>query len=214
LNAEKNLVKHAIAQGEIEEIIAHSRRGLELIDTHLNDTNEHEAFEEMLLLGLMSKGDYQAAEKELTVIVEKAEGAADKSKLLTSLGQLADAHYALGELEAARDEYQRALDLSVRLQEKVVEARILGRLAALAADEDELDKSNQFLLKGLKISESLNEQAIQGELHYLLALNYQELENQGKAAEHAQKSVESYLAAGAGSPGEKARTLLESLLSS
>jgi tetratricopeptide (TPR) repeat protein len=139
LNAEKNLVKHAIAEGKIEEIINHSRRGLELIDFHLNDADEREAFEEMLMLGLMSKGDYKTAEEELEIILERAEETADKPKLLTSLGQLADAHYALGKLEAARDEYQRALDLSVRLQEKVIEARILSRLAALSADQDDLE---------------------------------------------------------------------------
>lgn len=214
LNAEKNLVKHAIAEGKIEEIIAHSRRGLDLIDTHRNDVDEHEAFEEMLLLGLMSKGDYEEAEKELIIILAKAEETLDKPKLLTSYGQLADAHYALGKLEEAKQEYQRALDLSIRLQEKVIEARILGRLAALAADQDDLEKSSQFLLKGLEISEDLNEQELMGEQHYLLALNYKELEKPGKAKEHAHQSVESYLAAGAESPGEKARLLLESLLSS
>jgi len=211
LNAEKNLVKHAIAEGKIEEIIIHSRRGLVLINTYLNDADERKAFDEMLVLGLMSKGDYTAAEKEITRIVEIAEATGDKPRLLTSLGQLADAHYALGELVTADKEYQRALDLSVRLQEKSVETRILSRLAALSADQDDLEKSNQFLLKGLKISEGLNEQEIQGEQHYLLALNFKELENLEKAKEHARKSVETYLASGAENPGERARILLESL---
>ena len=53
-----------------------------------------------------------------------------------------------------------------------------------------------------------------GEQHYLLALNFQEMDDMNKALEHAQKSVEAYLASGAGSSGEKARALLDSLQSS
>lgn len=215
LNAEKNLVKHAIAEGKIEEIISHSRKGLDLIKTHLSDANdEREAFEEMLLLGLMSKRDYAAAEQEIIEIIKKAETVGNKPKLLTALGQIADAHYALGKIADAEEEYQRALDLSVRLQEKSIQARILGRLAAISADQDDLEKSNQFLFKGLEISNALKDQAILGEQHYLLALNYKELENLEQALEHAHKSVECYLASGSDSPGVKARALLESLLSS
>ena len=212
LNAEKNLVKHAIAMGEIEAVIVHSRQGLDLIDSHLSGASEREAFEEMLLLGLMSNNNYQEAKQELAQIIKLAEGAGDKDKLLKAVGQMADAHYALGDLDVAEKEYQRALNLSIRLQQKPIEARLLGRLAALAADVDDLEKSNQYLVDGLKLSQTLGEQELIGEQHYLLALNYQELGDLDKAKEHAQKAVEAYLASGAENPGLQARALLESLL--
>ena len=139
MNAEKNLVKHAIAEGKIEEIIAHSRKGLDLINSYLNDADEHEAFEDMLMLGLMSKGDYAVAKQELSEIISKAENAKDTTKLLKGVGQLADAHYALGDLEAAEKDYQSALELSKRLQSKQIEARILSRLGALFADLNDLE---------------------------------------------------------------------------
>ena len=150
LNAEKNLVKHAIAMGEIEAIITHSRQGLNLIDAHLSGASEREAFEDMLLLGLMSNNNYQEAKQELAQIIKLAEEAGDKDKLLKVVGQMADAHYALEDLAAAENEYQRALELAVRLQKKPFEARILSRLAALAADTDDLEKSSQYLIKKIK----------------------------------------------------------------
>lgn len=211
LNAEKNLLKHAIAMGKIEEIINHARQGLDLIDTHLSEAAEREAFEEMLILGLMSSGKYQLAKQELAQIITAAEETKDTSKLLKAVSQMADAYYALEDLAAAENEYQRALELAVRLQKKTFEARILSRLAALAADTDDLEKSSQYLIKGLKISEALNEPEIFGEQHYLLALNFQEMGELDKAKAHAQKSVEAYLASGAEHPSERARLLLESL---
>ena len=211
LSAEKNLVKHAIAMEEIEDIIVHSRQGLDLIDNHLSGASEREAFEDMLLLGLMSSNNYQEAKQELVQIIKSAEEAGDKDKLLKAVGQMADAHYALGDLEIAEKEYKRALELSVRRQEKPIEARLLGRLAALAADLDDLEKSNQYLANGLKLSGKLGEQELLGEQHYLLALNYQELGNLDKAKEHAQKAVEAYLASGAENPSLQASALLESL---
>ncbi len=211
LNAEKNLVKHAIAMGEIEAVITHSRQGLDLIDTHFKSASEREAFEEMLLVGLMSNSNYPQAKQELKIIIKTAEEAGDEQKLLKVVGQLADAHYALGDLEAAEREYQRALGLSKRLQDKPVEARILGRLAALAADEEDLEKSNHYLMDGLKLSANLNEPELIGEQYYLLALNNQELGDLEKAIEHARKSVEAYMATGLENPGIQARMLLESL---
>lgn len=211
LNAEKNLVKHAIAMGEIEQIVCHSRRGLELIDAHLQGTGERDAFEGMLLLGLMSSSQYQEAVGELTRIIQAAVENGNQQKALKAIGQLADAHYALDDLEAAEMEYNKALEISVKLQEKSVEARILGRLAALSADKDDLKKSNQYLKQGLKIAEELNEPEIIGELSYLLALNYQDQGKIDRAMVNAHRSIEAYLAAGVEIPGEKARSLLESL---
>ena len=211
LNANKNLVKHAIAMGEIEQVIHHSRQGLDLIDAHLSGAAEREAFEDMLVLGLMSNNNYQQAKQELAQIINTAEETKDTQKLLKAVSQMSDAHYALGELEAAEKEYKHALEISIRLQAKLSEARLLSRLAALSADVDDLEKSNQYLLKGLKINDVLNEQEIVGEQHYLLALNFQEMGELDKAKEHARKSVEAYLASEAEYLGEKARILLESL---
>jgi len=155
LNAEKNLVKHAIAMGKIEEVIIHSRKGLNLIDAYLCDGSEREVFEETLLLGLMSNSNYSEAKQELAQVIRSAEEAGDKVKILKYVGQMADANYALEDLEAAEREYLRALELSIRLQQKPIEARLLGRLAALAADLDDLEKSNQYLVDGRRISVNL-----------------------------------------------------------
>lgn len=212
LNAEKNLVKHAIAMGEIEAIITHSRQGLNIIDAHLSDASERNAFEEMLLLGLMSNNNYSKAKQELAQIIKSAEEAGDKLKILKAVSQMADANYALEDLEAAEREYLRALELSIRLQQKPIEVRLLGRLAALAADMDDLEKSNQYLFDGLKLSVNLSENELIGEQHYLLALNCQELGDLDKAKENAHRSVEAYMASGVEKPGLQARVLLESLL--
>ena len=211
LNAEKNLVKHAIAMGEIKQIVYHSRQGLELIDAHLQGIGERDAFEGMLLLGLMSSSQYQEARGELTRIIQTAVENGNQQKALKAIGQLADALYALDDLEAAEMEYNKALEISVKLQEKSVEARILGRLAALSADKDDLGKSNQYLKQGLKIAEDLNEPEIIGEQSYLLALNYQDQGKIDRAKVNAHRSIEAYLADGAEIPGEKARSLLGSL---
>ena len=73
LNAQKHLVKQSIAISDIDGIIKYAGDALQLLNSHIDNADEKAAFEDMLLLGLMSKGDYSEAKVELVRIVDQAE---------------------------------------------------------------------------------------------------------------------------------------------
>ncbi len=65
----------------------------------------------------------------------------DKDALLNLLTNLANTYY---DLDQALEQYEEAHNLNVRLQKRDVEARLLGRLAAVNADLGNIEQSNRY----------------------------------------------------------------------
>jgi tetratricopeptide (TPR) repeat protein len=120
----------------------------------------------------------------------------DKAGTAFAMGLLGTAQQQMGELEAARDTLEEALELHREVDDKSLLARILGHLAGVEEELGGFDHAETLLKESLSIFEEVgdtHEMAVQGQnLAYLLTL----AERIEEANELAGKLVGTILALG------------------
>jgi tetratricopeptide (TPR) repeat protein len=213
LNAQKHLSKQLIVMGDLQAVIEETRAAIELIDTQLPSAGERSVFEDMLLLAYMSSNAYPEAKKEILKALAKAKAYGDKYDQLKFTGMLADTHYALDETEQAVNSYQEAIELAVRLQEKPQEAKLLGRLAAVYADQGDLENSNSFANQAIELGKRHKLSHMLGEQYFILALNAKEAEELEQAAEYCKMSITEFQRSSADAQLQQVSELLNELTS-
>jgi tetratricopeptide (TPR) repeat protein len=113
--------------------------------------------------------------------------------------------------EQAFDAYSKALELSVRLQNWNVEARMLGRLGAVRAELGDFAAAIDYANQSLKKAKKAEDQRLVGEQYCMLALANRDLGNYAVAIEYGEKGLEVFNTATANPLKEKIRNLLEDL---
>lgn len=173
-NALQHLAKGSFIKGETEAAIQYARRALELLNALKSPTNQN-AIKDILITSLINEERFGEALDEIQKDLEKARLEKNKNRELILLGQLADTLFQMDDLRQSVNVYRLGLDLAVRLQKKLLEGRLAGRLGALYADLGEYEQSNQYIEKAIQLAESEKDLQTLAEQHFLRALNYQEM---------------------------------------
>ncbi len=128
--------------------------------------------------------------------------------LLTILITIAQAQYDSGENGQAIDDYTKALELAERYSEKGTEAKILGSLSAVLADEKRFDEVQKYTQRAIEIARELNDLKLLGDQQILLAFNYREQDDIQNAILYCEAAIKSYGEIHAAEMLEQANNLL------
>ena len=96
----------------------------------------------------------------------------DEESILSLLTSIGNNYYDLGQYDKARQAYEEAIEMAVRLQDWKAHARLLARLSALAADQGELKSSLEFAQQALKLAKKVGDHRLVGEQYMMLAFGY------------------------------------------
>jgi tetratricopeptide (TPR) repeat protein len=142
-----------------------------------------------------------------------AEQNQDQGWLLTLTIAAGTALYRSGEYPAAVEVYQQAINLARSSADKRSEARVLGYLSVVHADQDSLIESIKSAESALDLAREFNDSSLTAEQQMLLALNYRELDQVDKAIQYCQAAIASYKDIRSSEMVEKAEALLAELQS-
>ena len=123
------------------------------------------------------------------------------------------ARYRSGDYPAAVEAYHQAINLARSTADKRSEARILGYLSAVQADQESLVESIKSAENALELAREINDSGLTGEQQMLLAFNYRDVDQVDKAIQYCQAATASYKDIGGMEMVEKAETLLTELQS-
>jgi len=189
INLELELNPHSeLVLTYLENAIALSRQ--------LNDTREiknYRDYQIMILLRLNRQADAISA---IIGELEDEDQDGDIGRKINLYSNLGNAHYDLSELAKATEAYQNGLDTATEHEVPAAEARLLGKLGAVCADQGEFEQGKKYTGKALKLAETLNDVPLQAEQLSLLAMTYADLNQKDKAEELANKALELFKEAG------------------
>jgi tetratricopeptide (TPR) repeat protein len=131
--------------------------------------------------------------------------------LLTLESTSGTAHYRAGENAAAIEAYKRASKLAARTADKQSEARILGFLSAVQADQGLLDEAIKSAEHALELASGIHDHALAAESQMLLAFGYRDQDKADRAIQACQAAIASYKKIGNEKMVEKAESLLVEL---
>ncbi len=155
--------------------------------------------------------DYEQALKYFNQGRELATQNNNQEWLLTIEVSAGMASFQSGDYPAAHEAYTRALTLAGGFADRLSQARILGYLAAVRAEQEMLPESIEYARQSLDLALELEETALAGEQQMLLAFNYQDVHNMDLAVQYCQAAVASYQSIEAADMVERAQTLLAEL---
>lgn len=211
-NALQHLAKGSFAKEDHRSSIQFARQALDLLN-ELETPMDQTEIQDVLITSLMNEEIFNEAIAEIQTGLKKAKFAQDKNRELTLLGQLADAQFLSDDLDASLHSYQLALDLSVKLQKKLLEGRLSGRLGAIHADQEEIELSNKYIDRAINLAETEKDVQNLAEQCYLRALNYRQTGQDQQAIEFCNRSIEIFSKTGFSVQTQEARNLLKLLQS-
>ena len=162
------LVKSYAENDEPEKTYETAKEGFDLAKK-VDDKKAFNSFFNLLLiasshLGMME--DVLSLIDEAMEIAEKEEDADRKLTLFISRG---NTYFELDKLEEAKEAYLDGLEISIRLQDFELKTRILGRLGAIEADLNNLDKSIEYSKEALEVAKKVGNRRLIGEQFMMLA---------------------------------------------
>ncbi len=188
-NALQYLAKGKLAQGDSRSAVEYARRALDLMRT-LGAWGERGAMQDIFISSLVREGRFQEAVGEIQAELGQSPLAVDRERELVLLGQLVDVYYQQGDLAASASTGERALDLAVQFQRRLLEGRLAGRLGAIYADWGDLETSKQFIARAIELAESEQDLQTLAEQYYMLALNAQQSGQIQDAADAGRRSLQ------------------------
>lgn len=141
---------------------------------------------------LVEQGQVSEALAYLGEGQELAEKNQSREWLLTILVDAGAAYRGSGDLQAAVDKFKGALSIGTGIGDKPSIAKILRYLSAIEAERDRLTESIQYAERALEFAQESQNIELAGEQHMLLALNYRDLDQRGKAIQSCQAALASY----------------------
>ena len=190
-NALKYLVKANHELGRNKAVISFVQQAERVLDAK-DDLDTRLTLADMGIMALLRECRYQEAIDVAWVALDAVGEQGEKKVRLTFMGYLADAYYGNDSLDEAIKLYEQALVLSVRIQEKEIEARILGRLGALYGDMAQIEQSNNYIIQALTLSERFEDFHTVGEQYYILAMNSTQLGQKQQATDYCKKAIEHF----------------------
>ncbi|HEY62406.1 MAG TPA: tetratricopeptide repeat protein [Anaerolineae bacterium] len=209
-NALQYLTKGCFAKGDTALAIQYARRALELMN-ELETPADPSPIKDILITCLIKEERFSDALDEIKKELDNVRFEKNKERELVLLGQFADTFYQIGELDKSLDAYQLALNLSVRLQRKILEGRLAGRLGAIYADLGERERSNQYIDRAIQVAEKEKDLQTLAEQYFLRALNYKETGQTNEAINDCHKSIGIFNKIGLIAQEQQAQNLLTEL---
>lgn len=209
-NALQHLAKAQFSLGDSKLAIKYAYRALKILD-EMNSPIDRTVIRDVLIPSLIKEELYTEAIEEIKGELEQVRLGKDKNRELILLGQLADTHFQSGNLDQSKSVCLEALDLAVRLQKKFLEGRLAGRLSAIYADLGEIEQSNQYIDRAIKLAETEKDLQNLAEQYYLHALNYQQTGLISEAVDSCHNSIKILLKLGLPDQTFQAQTLLTEL---
>lgn len=215
LAGERNALRHLIAiysDNNIKQdlVLTYLHRAMAL-SQQLDDYQGEAAYEDALILALLSLNRHQEALNLIDVALQDGRLADLPERKLHLLVNRGNAYFDGYKLAAAFGAYEQALKFAVRRQNWQVEARMLGRLGAVAAEQGNLDTAVTYAQQAIEKAERIAEKPLISEQYCMLALAHRDLGNQDKAMNCCQQAVAVFAADTIHPLKEKALHLLEEL---
>jgi len=207
INALQHLANESLAKGDGRQAIQYARRALDIL-RHLTSPVDSTAIKDTLIAALITEEAFQDAIQTINEEIVQARTNQYPERELILLGQLADLRFQMGDLDQSLEIYQQALDLSIRLQRKILEGRLAGRLGAIYAERGEFGLSNQYIDRACALAESEKDLYMLAEQYYLRSLNCYQMGQYQDAAELSQKSLGLFAKLGLDTQAQFARELL------
>ena len=211
-NALQHLAKGRSAKGDTRQAIQYAQQALEILN-ELESPIDQTTIKDILTTSLIKEERFDEAIDEIQKDLEKARLVKNKNQELILLGKLADTFFQIGDLEQSMSMYQHAIGLSVRLQRKLLEGRLTGRLGAIYADLGDYELSNQFIDRAIQLADSEKDLQNLAEQYFLRALNYQQMDQFREALDFCHKSIDIFSKIGLTDQIQQVQVLLTELQS-
>ena len=209
-NALQHLAKAQFALGDSKLAIKYARQALEILD-EMDSQIDRTAIRDVLIPSLIKEEHFTEAIEEIKAELEKVRLGKDKNRELILLGQMTDTYFQSGNLDQSMSVCINALNLAVRLQKKFLEGRLAGRLSAIYADLGEIELSNQYIDRAIKLAETEKDLQNLAEQYYLRTLNCQQTGLIREAVNSCHQSIDIFLKTGLANQTIQAQKLLTEL---
>lgn len=203
------LVKCYTEIGPVEQLIEHFPPMLALTD---NATHRRAQFTALVEHFFVTE-NFQAAADILAAVAQESRVREDKELYLDLLVNLGHAYDQLARPSDAINTYESALSLPRQLQKPAIEARILGCLGSIYAEQGDLERANTYTTGAIELAQSLNDLRTVGELRCLLAINYRDLNDLPAAIDSCRKAIDAFQTVDDKPMIERAQTLSTELQS-
>lgn len=210
VSAMLRLVRSYAENDEPEKTYETAKTGY-MLAKKINNKNAFNSFFNLLLIASSHLGmleDVLSLIDEAMEIAEKEEDAGRKLTLFVSRG---NTYFELDKFEEAREAYLEGLDISIRLQNWELKTRILGRLGAIEADLNNLDKSIEYSKEALEVAKKVGNRRLIGEQFVMLAFGARDKGDIESAIEYVENAKENFSIIEAQEALEKLEQFVEEL---